>query len=139
MWFLGVFAFIFRDGRILVVRAKGQDHWSLPGGRLEIADQVEAAETGCNPFEVAIRREVLEETGMNVISVEADTAIPRLAAKWQDCALSFFIRAVGDPKPLSEIEEIRWISDSELPELKLFPRIREMISFAFRARRFFGE
>ncbi|MFA5349304.1 MAG: NUDIX domain-containing protein [Candidatus Paceibacterota bacterium] len=140
LWYLGVFAIIFRRGRILMVRANGQDTWSLPGGRLEIDDQVKAADTGKNAFYVAISREVLEETGMKVVAVETDTAITRLATKWEDCAFGFFARAEGEPRPLSEIEETHWFFLEEIPKLKIVgPRIHEIISWAFRVRHLFGE
>jgi 8-oxo-dGTP diphosphatase len=54
---LAVSASIFRDGRILLVRrarAPGLGLWSLPGGRVEFGE----------PLEIALRREVMEETGL---------------------------------------------------------------------------
>jgi len=56
---LGVGALIFREGSILLVergREPLKGYWSLPGGLVETGERLEDA----------IRREVLEETGLEV-------------------------------------------------------------------------
>ena len=56
---LAVSASVFRDGRILLVRrarAPGLGLWSLPGGRVEVGESLE----------IALRREVMEETGLQI-------------------------------------------------------------------------
>ncbi|MGH3982132.1 MAG: NUDIX hydrolase [Pseudonocardiaceae bacterium] len=44
------------DGRVLAVRRRDNQHWEPPGGVLELAET----------FEQGVRREVLEETGIEV-------------------------------------------------------------------------
>ncbi|BDA83852.1 hypothetical protein Sa4125_13940 [Aureimonas sp. SA4125] len=56
---LGVSACLFRAGKVLLVARRDQPYaglLSLPGGRLRLGERLEAA----------VRREVLEETGLDV-------------------------------------------------------------------------
>ena len=60
---VGVGVLVLRDGRVLLGRRKGSHGagtWSAPGGRLEFGESLEAC----------ARRELLEETGLAVASVE---------------------------------------------------------------------
>ena len=51
---LRVAAILVRDGRVLLARTDGQDHWYLPGGRVKLGE----------PAAVALRRELDEELGL---------------------------------------------------------------------------
>lgn len=54
---IGVYAVIFNDdGQVLLAHRRDIDWWNLPGGGMEIGETVEEA----------MRREVLEETGLQV-------------------------------------------------------------------------
>lgn len=106
---VGVFAAIFDDqGRILLVRRNyGPQNWTTPGGRLDPFE---------SPFE-ALRREVAEETGLQVVPGEL---IGVYAAPFKDDVVLFF-RAhlvAGDRKPdPQEIAEMRFFAEDELPDL----------------------
>lgn len=55
----GVSGLIVRDGKVLLIRRRNEpfaDHWSLPGGGVEPGERLRDA----------VRREVLEETGLEV-------------------------------------------------------------------------
>lgn len=55
----GASGLIVRDGRVLLIRRGKEpykDHWSLPGGGIEPGETIREA----------VRREVLEETGLEV-------------------------------------------------------------------------
>jgi 8-oxo-dGTP diphosphatase len=57
---LAAYAVCIEDGRVLLARAvppKGESHWTLPGGRVEHAE---------DPFDAVIR-EVAEETGYDAV------------------------------------------------------------------------
>lgn len=59
---VGIGVFIFKDGTFLMMQRKGshgQGTWSVPGGHLEFGES----------FEDTARREVEEETGLNIKNV----------------------------------------------------------------------
>jgi 8-oxo-dGTP diphosphatase len=61
---IGVAVLVQRDGRVLLGRrqgAHGADSWALPGGHLEFGETIEAC----------ARRELLEETGLDLRSMAA--------------------------------------------------------------------
>jgi 8-oxo-dGTP diphosphatase len=56
---VGIGGVVVEDGRALLIRRAGEPlrgHWSIPGGRLELGESLEAGVT----------RELLEETGLEV-------------------------------------------------------------------------
>ncbi|MDD5191437.1 MAG: NUDIX domain-containing protein, partial [Dehalococcoidales bacterium] len=58
--FVGVGALVVKDGRCLLIQrgkepSKGK--WSIPGGKVELGETIESA----------VRREVLEECGIDII------------------------------------------------------------------------
>ena len=105
---LGVFAAIFDEaGRLLCVRMNyASKRWSTPGGRVE---------TGESPLE-ALKREVLEETGLNITPGE----LLGVYAKPQDddLVLSFRASVIGRNawQPNDEIAELGYFGRDELPE-----------------------
>jgi 8-oxo-dGTP diphosphatase len=52
--------FIAKEGRVLLVKEKGEENWETPGGRIRKSDE--------NPIETC-KREILEETGYRVNAV----------------------------------------------------------------------
>ncbi|QEE28752.1 NUDIX domain-containing protein [Terriglobus albidus] len=68
---VGVGAIVFQDDKVLLVR-RGREplkgEWSLPGGRLELGEHLEAA----------VVREVKEETGLDVSVVRHAETLERI-------------------------------------------------------------
>lgn len=114
--FLGAFALIQRQGQYLMVanerRIDGvlQRVWDLPGGR------VEPAELLCE----ALRREVAEETGLEVIGAPAFAFVQegermlggRRGHAWR--SFFFFVDAVGEPQAANEVLDVRWMTEDEV-------------------------
>jgi 8-oxo-dGTP diphosphatase len=91
------------DDRVLVIRRDDNGHWEAPGGVLELNES----------FEDGVRREVLEETGLNV-------TVQRLTGVYKNLthgivALVYRCRpADGDTRPTAEAREVRWMTREEV-------------------------
>lgn len=91
------------DGRVLVIKRDDNGHWEAPGGVLELGES----------FESGVRREVLEETGLEVI-------VERLTGVYKNLthgivALVYRCRpAAGEPHATEEAREIRWMTREEV-------------------------
>jgi 8-oxo-dGTP pyrophosphatase MutT (NUDIX family) len=93
-----------RDGKLLAVRSRGRDRFFLPGGKPEPEED----------YRGALRREVREELGVALHDLE-----PAFTVRADAYALDppteltmhcFYARAVGEPQPSREIEELAWLT-----------------------------
>lgn len=93
-------------GRVLTIRRRDNGHWEAPGGVLELNESPEAG----------VRREVAEETGMNV-------RVDRLTGVYKNIARGIvalvFRCSPGDerPHPTNEAIEVRWMHRGEVQDL----------------------
>lgn len=91
------------DGRVLVIKRDDNGHWEAPGGVLELDES----------FEAGVRREVLEETGLEV-------TVERLTGVYKNLthgivALVYRCRpAGGETHATDEAREIRWMTREEV-------------------------
>jgi mutator protein MutT len=101
-------AIIFNDaGQVLLLkhRFRAGSGWGLPGGFLEKGEQ---------PLD-ALKRELCEEIGMEVESVEVFTA--RSFNKPRQVEILFLCCANGEAKPRTmEVERAEWFSVQSLPD-----------------------
>ncbi|MQA15704.1 MAG: NUDIX domain-containing protein [Pseudonocardiaceae bacterium] len=90
-------------GQVLVIRRRDNGHWEPPGGVLELGEQ----------FEDGVRREVREETGLNV-------HVDRLTGVYKNLtagvvALVFRCHPLSTPDPNSaEAVAVRWADPTEI-------------------------
>jgi 8-oxo-dGTP pyrophosphatase MutT (NUDIX family) len=131
---------MIRDGagRCLVIRRSGQSKhwpgmWELAGGKAE------AGET----FEEAMRREVREETGLEIeLRRWVGTAPYRLVTGKGELELLFVVveamvsgsegGRTQEVRLSSEHLEYRWVSEGELGGMELTPPVRAALSRDFR-------
>lgn len=115
-----------RDGKILLVRShKWRDKYSVPGGHIENGERAE----------VAIAREVLEETGIRICGVQlamVQQAIysPEFIEKRHFIFLDFFCKAETERITLDgvELQEHEWVGPSEALSKDLESYTRNLVS-----------
>src|ERR1700722_5591892 len=111
---LGVGALIFRGDRILLVE-RGKDplkgYWSLPGGVVEVGETLEQA----------IRREVREETGLEIEIIETIEIFERIMRdaagrpEYHYVLIDYLCRsASGDAQPADDAARVEWVRRDEL-------------------------
>src|SRR5436305_14023154 len=115
---IGVSAIIFEQGRILLAHRRDIDWWNLPGGGMEVGETVEEA----------LRREVREETGLEV-QVEHLVGVYSKPLK-QEVVLALRCRIVGgELSSTEESRECRFFEPTELPPNTL-PKHRQRVEDA---------
>ncbi|MCR4322841.1 MAG: NUDIX hydrolase [Candidatus Azambacteria bacterium] len=107
---VGVYCIIEKDGKILLAQeAKGgiSGTWSIPGGKVDEGES----------FEEAVKREVKEETNLDVFDMEEMSIIqeePNHTVKH-----IFIVKTDGEIAPQEgEILDVRWFSFEEVQEMK---------------------
>jgi len=135
---VGVGAVIDEGGRIVLIRrdrepARGR--WTFPGGVVELGEMVHEA----------VRREALEETGLEVEVGELVAIVDRILRdgsgriQYHYVILDFFARPVGGSlRPGDDASEVRWASLAELDELDVTEQAKE-IAQKLLARRQAGD
>jgi len=109
------------DGRVLVIKRDDNGHWEAPGGVLELDES----------FEAGVRREVLEETGLEV-------TVERLTGVYKNLthgivALVYRCRPVGgEPHATEEARDIHWMTKEEV-QSAMVPAFSVRVSDAFEA------
>jgi mutator protein MutT len=131
---LGVGAIIFKGSRVLLVERGGaplQGYWSLPGGVVEAGEQLQDA----------LRREILEETGLTVKPLGVFEIFERIMRdakrrpEYHYVLIDYVCRVVsGEPKAASDARTARWVSATELSDYRITEGTLPVIERAFRER-----
>jgi ADP-ribose pyrophosphatase YjhB (NUDIX family) len=97
-------------GRVLLAR-RGIDPfrglWDIPGGFVKPGEEGEQA----------VRRELREETGLEIVPGAVLAIIPDTYGADGTATLNVFYLATarGDPRPASDVAELRWFAPDALP------------------------
>jgi 8-oxo-dGTP diphosphatase len=129
-------ALIFEDGKILLVE-RGKEplkgYWSLPGGIVETGEKLEDA----------VRREVAEETGLDVEPysmfeiferIIPDASRPDVDGKpeYHYVLIDYLCRRLsGEPAPASDVSRVEWVSEQNLRQYRLTEGTLDVIERAF--------
>ncbi|MBC7586422.1 NUDIX domain-containing protein [Tardiphaga sp. vice352] len=125
---LAVSASIFRDGRVLLIQrahppAKGS--WSVPGGRVEFGE----------PLHIALAREVMEETGLEIEILGLAgwrEVLPAVSGAGKHyVVMSFAARWVaGEPVLNGECDDFAWLPPDALGSRQLTPGLQDIVDAA---------
>lgn len=128
---LGVGGVVIHDGRVILIRRateplKGE--WSIPGGLVELGEKLLDA----------VKREVLEETGL---IVEPGEVLELFDSIWRDengrchyhyVPVDYLCRLTGGTlEAASDVSEARWVAEEELADFDLRPATLGVIRKAF--------
>lgn len=130
---LGVGGIIVEDGRVLLIQ-RGQPpqkgSWSLPGGLVETGERLEEA----------LRREVREETGLEVQVISLAGVFERIEPdaegriEYHYVLLDYLCRVTGGAlRPGSDVSQVAWASPSELDRFQLTSGTREFLEKILQA------
>ena len=136
---VGVGALIFtrsgRRGPILLVERGGEPlkgYWSLPGGLVETGELLEDA----------VRREILEETGLRIEPVSRFDIFERIMrdsqgrAEYHYLLVDYVCKVVGgELRAGDDVSRAAWVRRAELDQYRITEGTREVIERAYaRAR-----
>jgi 8-oxo-dGTP diphosphatase len=131
---VGVGGVVIHRKRVLLVRRKREPlkgQWSIPGGLVELGEELHQA----------VRRELKEETGLEVEPLEILAVfdrIMRMPSKPARVRYHFVIVDYacrwkrGRIAPSSDVVDARWVRRKDLPQYRLTPLASSVISEAFR-------
>ncbi|HEX2051626.1 MAG TPA: NUDIX hydrolase [Actinomycetota bacterium] len=120
---VGVGAVVVRDGALLVIRRgrdPGRGLWSLPGGRVEHGEALVDA----------VRREVREETGLDVAVGELLGVYEVVGDDHHFVALDYVATVTGpdEPRPGDDVDAVKWVPLSDVAALECTPRFVETLA-----------
>jgi len=120
---------IDRDRALLIRRGheplKGE--WSIPGGMLELGEELAAG----------VRRELKEETGLDVEPLECILVFDRILRKGERVKYHYVIvdylcrKKRGRLRPDSDVIDARWVRRNDLPQYHLTDLATKVILRAF--------
>ncbi len=127
---VGVGGIVIDRGRALLIR-RGKEplkgEWSLPGGMLELGEEIDAG----------VRRELKEETGLDVEPLKCILVFDRIAregmrVKYHYVILDYLCRKKGGRlRPASDVVDARWVRRKDLPQYHLTDLANTIILQAF--------
>ncbi len=128
---------VIHGDRALLIRRgheplKGE--WSIPGGMLELGEELAAG----------VQRELKEETGLDVEPVECILVFDRIMREGRRVKYHFVIvdylcrRIRGRLRPASDVVDARWVRREDLPLYRLTDLATAVILRAFKMKRRLG-
>jgi 8-oxo-dGTP diphosphatase len=124
---------IHRDRALLIRRGseplKGE--WSIPGGMLELGEELAAG----------VQRELKEETGLDVEPLESILVFDRIMRKGERVKYHYVIvdylcrRKSGRLCPASDVVDARWVRREDLPKYHLTDMATAVILDAFEMKK----
>lgn len=129
---VGVGGVVVDGDRVLLIRRGSEPlkgEWSIPGGMLELGEELAAG----------VERELKEETGLDVEPLERILVFDRIMregerVKYHYVIVDYLCRCVGGRlSPASDVVDARWVRREDLPEYHLTEMATSVITAAFEA------
>jgi 8-oxo-dGTP diphosphatase len=125
-------AIIFQEGKVLLAE-RGKEPlkgwWSLPGGLVETGETLHQA----------IRREVREETGLEITPGPVFEVFERImrdaagAAEYHYVLVDYICPVTGgDLRPGDDVSRVEWVAEADLEQYRITEGTVEVIARAFR-------
>jgi ADP-ribose pyrophosphatase YjhB (NUDIX family) len=134
---VGVGGVVIRDGRALLVRRGAEPlrgQWSIPGGTLELGETIAEG----------VARELREETGLDVRVLDLIEVFERIfpgpgtnsRPQYHYVILDYLCEAPeGAPRPGSDVTDVAFAAEDELPRYALTPTATRVLRRAFAMAR----
>ncbi len=129
---VGVGGVVIEGDHVLLIR-RGKEplkgEWSIPGGMLELGESLTEG----------VRREVREETGLEVKPLETVCAFDRIQKNGSRVQYHYVIvdyvcrRTGGRLKAGSDVLDARWVTRRDLPLYHITPKAASVIRDAFKS------
>ncbi len=129
---VGVGGVVIHRNRVLLIRRGGEPlkgEWSIPGGMLELGEELAEG----------VRREIKEETGLEVEPVEVLDVFDRIMRVGSRVQYHYVIVDYacrwkrGRLAPGSDVIDARWVRRKDLPQYHLTEKATSVIFKAFRS------
>ena len=127
---VGVGGVVVHRNRVLLIRRGSEPlkgEWSIPGGLVELGEELADG----------VRRELKEETGLDVEPVEVLTVFDRITRHGDRIRYHYVIvdyvcrHRGGRLKPDSDVVDARWVRREDLPQFQLTEKATEVVLAAF--------
>lgn len=128
---VGVGGVVIHQNKVLLVRRKEKPlkgQWSIPGGLVEIGERLEQA----------VRRELKEETGLDITPLRAIAVVDRVVRRGKRVQYHYVIvdyacrMRRGRLAAASDVLEARWVRRQELPRYRLNAKALTVVLQGFR-------
>ena len=127
---VGVGGVVIHRHHVLLIRRGSEPlkgEWSIPGGMLELGEELTAG----------VQRELKEETGLDVVPQECILVFDRIMREGKRVKYHYVIvdylcrKKHGQLRPASDVVDARWVRREDLPQYHLTDMATALILRAF--------
>jgi len=118
------------QGKFLLAQRFSKDP-NLPGIWAIPAGHVEESENSVDSLEANLKREVMEEIGVEINIEKYLDSHSWVAEDYKKITVAFLCTIKsGEPKPLEDTQDLKWVMPEELSNFNLAPNVERLIKKA---------